>query len=251
MYRIFMNKKYISVLTEQIESEMHSHQLLQMFVAKEGHLNLTISRQHVCGSCIVIDSNIVHHVRKNDNVGFLMFIEPTCSIAKQFKHKFTECGYCVFQGSTVLNYLNDFKKSPTQKAYLKFIRNLFFLLDINLTQQTVYDHRVNQVIDLMDFGACSEYSVSLIANKLAISPSRLEHLFKGQTGMPLKSYLTMHRLINAYQFLFRGTSITEAALQSGFYSSSHFAMLNKKLTGVTARSILKDSEFLKVSFLNL
>lgn len=251
MYHIFMNEKYISVLTEQVESEIHSHQLLQIFVADEGDLSLTINGQHVSGSCIVIDSNVLHHVRKNDNVGFLMFIEPTCSIAKQFKRKFTKYGFSVFQGSKLLSCLNDFKKSPTQRAYLQFIRNLFFLSDINLNQQTAYDQRVKQVIHWMEFSDCSEYSVKPIANKLAISPSRLEHLFKEQTGMPLKSYLTMHRLINAYQLLFGGASITEAALQSGFDSSAHFAMLNKKLTGVTASSILKDSEFLKVCFLNL
>lgn len=97
----------------------------------------------------------------------------------------------------------------------------------------------------------SDYSVESVSSVLALSPSRLAHLFKEQTGMPLKSYLVMHRLMHAYSLLFQGKNITEAAMRSGFDSPSHLAMLNKKLTGVTASSILKNSEFLKAPFFNL
>jgi len=85
MYRIFMNEKYISVLPGRYISETHSHELLQMFITCEEKFCLKINERAVEGNCIVIDGNTPHHVTENDPVDFLMFIEPTCSVASQFR----------------------------------------------------------------------------------------------------------------------------------------------------------------------
>jgi AraC-like DNA-binding protein len=124
-------------------------------------------------------------------------------------------------------------------------------LNIDDSQRVTCDTRIVQMTKMVESFRLSDYSVESVSSLLSLSPSRLAHLFKEQTGMPLKSYLVMHRLMHAYSLLFQGKNITEAAMQSGFDSSSHLAMLNKKLTGVTASSILKNSEFLKAPFFNL
>lgn len=251
MYRIFMNEKYISVLPNRYVSEMHSHELLQMFMTCEEKLSLKINEETVEGNCIVIDGNTSHHVTKNDPVDFLMFIEPTCSAAIQFRRYFSGKHYIAYQKKQLQNQLECFQRDPTQETYQTFLQGLFFTLNIDFHRQVTCDSRIVQLTQMMESYRTFDYSVESISSRLVLSPSRLAHLFKEQTGMPLKSYLVMHRLIYAYSLLFQGKNITEAAIQSGFDSSSHFAMLNKKLTGVTASSILKNSEFLKASFFNL
>ena len=62
----------------------------------------------------------------------------------------------------------------------------------------------------------------------------------------LKNYLTLHQLERAFQDLLAGKRITEAALNAGFDSPSHFASTVKRMMGLPARSTIKDSEFLKV-----
>ena len=47
-------------------------------------------------------------------------------------------------------------------------------------------------------------------------------------------------------YLLENDDITDAALKSGFDSPSHFAYTSKKLTGMSAKNIRKDSVFLKV-----
>ncbi|EEH97983.1 hypothetical protein PMY38_10705 [Clostridium tertium] len=42
------------------------------------------------------------------------------------------------------------------------------------------------------------------------------------------------------------TMLIDATLKSGFDSPSHFAYTSKKLTGMSAKNIRKDSVFLKV-----
>ena len=78
------------------------------------------------------------------------------------------------------------------------------------------------------------------------SASRLSELFSGQVGITLKKYLTLHQLERAFQDLLAGKWITEAALNAGFDSPSHFASTVKRMMGLPARSTVKDSEFLKV-----
>jgi methylphosphotriester-DNA--protein-cysteine methyltransferase len=65
-------------------------------------------------------------------------------------------------------------------------------------------------------------------------------------GIPLKSYLTLHQLEKAYQDILNGNSITDAAMNAGFDSPSHFAATVKRLMGLPTRRALKDSRFLKV-----
>ncbi|MDZ7548901.1 helix-turn-helix transcriptional regulator, partial [Clostridium perfringens] len=83
------------------------------------------------------------------------------------------------------------------------------------------------------------------------SESRISHLFKKQIGIPLKSYIVLCNLKKAYIYLLDNGSITDAAMKAGFDSPSHFAYTSKKLTGMSAKNIRKDSVFLKVPHLKI
>ena len=93
---------------------------------------------------------------------------------------------------------------------------------------------------------CMDHSVEKYAEELCVSTSRFSHLFSEQVGVSLKSYLTLHQLEKAYQEILGGSSITEAAMNAGFDSPSHFAATVKRLMGLPTRKALKDSRFLKV-----
>lgn len=87
---------------------------------------------------------------------------------------------------------------------------------------------------------------SYLADNVFLSSSRLSHLFKEQTGIPLKSYIILHQMERAFDELFAGRNITEASMIADFDSPSHFASTVKKMMGMTVSLSLKDSEFLKV-----
>ena len=64
--------------------------------------------------------------------------------------------------------------------------------------------------------------------------------------MPLKSYIMLHQVERAFIKLLCGKNITEAALEAGFDSSSHFSATVKRMMGIPASLSTKDSVFLKV-----
>lgn len=60
----------------------------------------------------------------------------------------------------------------------------------------------------------------------------------------------MDKLQKAFYLILHGMDITTAALEAGFDSPSHLAATSKRLLGMSAREIKKDSVFLKVSYIS-
>lgn len=75
------------------------------------------------------------------------------------------------------------------------------------------------------------------AEFVCLSESRFSHLFREETGVAFSGYLLMQKMFYAYMQIAEGRSITEAAVAAGFSTPSHFATVNKKMFGITARDL--------------
>jgi len=76
-----------------------------------------------------------------------------------------------------------------------------------------------------------------LAESVALSGSRLRHLFKRETGVPLCRYRVWGRLRRAIQQLGAGASPTDAALQAGFTDAAHFNHAFKANFGVSPAAL--------------
>ncbi|WP_372238253.1 helix-turn-helix domain-containing protein [Paenibacillus sp. FSL R7-0273] len=124
------------------------------------------------------------------------------------------------------------------------------LFGLDNVQTGISDTRIQDLITLIRDCRDSEHSVGEFANQLGLSGSRLSHLFKENTGTSLSGYIVLHKLQKAVYLIFNGAPITEAAMEAGFDSPSHFAATSKRMLGMSAREIRRDSVFLKVSCLH-
>jgi AraC family transcriptional regulator of arabinose operon len=95
------------------------------------------------------------------------------------------------------------------------------------------DRRIILVVSRIesDPGTCRPAELAQLVH---LSPSRLRHLFKNETGTTLSHYLKAVRLRQA-EVLLRTTflSIKEIVIQLGMTSSSNFARAFKKTYGVS------------------
>ncbi len=126
---------------------------------------------------------------------------------------------------------------------------IHFTMLINPTTQLGRTMRVHFLNEKPYYILCEDIAVELqkrLTSAISRGESRLSHLFKEETGIPLKSYIVLHKLLRAYENIFDGESITAAAIAAGFDSAAHLAFTNKKMTGMSARGIMKESRFLKV-----
>ncbi|MCI0354202.1 MAG: helix-turn-helix domain-containing protein, partial [Acidobacteria bacterium] len=83
-----------------------------------------------------------------------------------------------------------------------------------------------------------------MAAAAGLSPSRLQHLFLAETGVPLRRFRQWVRFRWMLGRIAAGASLTTAALDAGFANSSHFSHSFKAMFGVSAASVLGPSTVL-------
>lgn len=103
------------------------------------------------------------------------------------------------------------------------------------------DCRITEAIRLIEKSESIERDAyDTIPRTLCLSKSRFLHLFKEEIGIDFKNYLLLKKLEKTCRCVIeKGMSITDAAILAGFSSSSHFATACKKYCGISFTDFLK------------
>lgn len=94
------------------------------------------------------------------------------------------------------------------------------------------DPRVRQALAALHASPGRGVPLAVLADRVALSASRLGMLFRRDTGLPLRRYLLWLRLVDAVQALSDGISLTEAAHRSGFSDSAHLSRTFRRMFGM-------------------
>ncbi|OJV63357.1 MAG: AraC family transcriptional regulator [Clostridiales bacterium 38-18] len=250
MNDIFKFEQSYGAITNQIRAEQHKHWLLQLFIGGNEKLKIKVLDKQINCNAILVNANVPHEFYSSDSIHFTMLIDPTSQLGRAMRKFFLKRDAYYLVSERVATEFRDLLARGSQKENTADYSLL--LLRINeyfiLSQGLEYDLRVEKVLKWINDCDCDAtyHQVQSIAHELTLSESRLSHLFRQETGLTLKGYILLHKMHKTYQLIFQGKSITDAAIASGFDSSSHFSAANKKLTGMSARDIISDSRFLKV-----
>lgn len=249
--KLFGAHDHLLALTDAVDADLHKHSFIQVSISLESPFEIEVDEK--CFSCkgIVIDSNISHCLNGRHNQLLFLLIDSTSCLAASFKKRIGGHHIYIFPDE-MLNEITAFVKDSygsidDNTCYAHFLAQLLWLLDIEYVDSEPADQRIIEVISLLKDCDGSEHSIDILASQVNLSNSRLSHLFKENTGITLSGYLVLHKLQKAIYLIFNGISITKAALSAGFDSPSHFAATSKRLLGMSAKEISKDSVFLKVS----
>jgi len=112
---------------------------------------------------------------------------------------------------------------------------LLDLLEIHHEKQG--DERVRRGIQRLVSDPAADHSLAALAADANLSESRYLHLFKQATGVPLRRYRQWIRMGAAVRAMARGQSLTEAALDAGFSSSSHFSAAFREMFGMAPSAL--------------
>lgn len=249
MNKIYWDRDKISIITDQIESVPHKHWTMQLFLSIEKNLEIGVEDNKISCRCIIINYDILHSFSTGNNIYFTMIIEPASSLAIQLEERMGGMKYYIFNNQDIKyiqNLLFCLIDSDGLREYREFMIQLYKFLGVK-EQAKIYDDRVKDLLYEIERCNCDTHPIASFADKVALSPSRLSHLFKEQVGMPLKSYIQFHQMQRAFLALLNGKSITESAMIAGFDTPSHFATVTKKMMGMSASISVKNSVFLKVT----
>jgi AraC family transcriptional regulator, arabinose operon regulatory protein len=95
-----------------------------------------------------------------------------------------------------------------------------------------FDPRIEAVLGVLNQRFRERFTLAELAHSVALSPSRLAHLFKAQTGISVIEFLLDLRLRQAARLLeFSGLSVGEIAHEVGFQSPFYFSRQFKRYFG--------------------
>ena len=249
MNHIYWDIGQISMLTDNLGASTHSHGMIQFFLALDNRPDIKVGRNKLeKPACLFVQKNVKHSVKFHDGIIFTSVIEPASDMGAFLDALMKDSDYYPVEdeiAEKLADYARPMINSYDKESYIRFRDQMYLSLGFKPAKRQL-DERIIDFLNKLDDCTCFDHSIDKYAEELYISPSRLSHLFSEQVGISLKSYLTLHQLKKAYQDILNGNSITDAAMNAGFDSPSHFAATVKRLMGLPTRKSLKDSRFLKV-----
>lgn len=90
-------------------------------------------------------------------------------------------------------------------------------------------------------------SLAELGRRVGLSPDRLRHLFKRDTGLTLRRYRRWARLVRSLDALQRGHSVTDAAVTARFADAAHLSRVFRESFTFSPRVFLRDSRFVQAS----
>jgi AraC-like DNA-binding protein len=99
------------------------------------------------------------------------------------------------------------------------------------------ERRIARIGDLLRADLGRNRSIGELAAAVRLSPDRLQHLFLAEVGVPLRRFRMWLRFRHTLEAVAAGATITRAALDAGFASSSHFSHAFRATFGVAASRV--------------
>lgn len=93
------------------------------------------------------------------------------------------------------------------------------------------DPRIARAVALLASTSEDGAGVGHMAGQAGLSPSRFQHLFTREVGVPFRRFRTWQRLRRAIGEIAAGHSFTEAAHRAGFFDQAHFARAFRQAFG--------------------
>jgi len=246
---LYGGDEHLLAIAPMIDATSHKHTFLQLTLGLEQPVRMGIDDESISGQGFVLGSNVSHSLSGGP---VLILLADRASVLGDMLRR-----YAAGQSIRMLDVDDAIEAGRYAAAhypnvrgpedYRRFLIELLRRLGFSYEMPRLMDARIVATLERLSQCRHSEHPIDELALAAGLSSSRLSHLFKEQTGIALGSYLVLHKLQKAYYSIFDGINITDAAMAAGFDSPSHFAAASRRLLGMSAADIRKDSVFLKVS----
>lgn len=118
---------------------------------------------------------------------------------------------------------------------------------VRLIAETISDERyklsadIQQIADKIAEKSSKIYSLDQLSEDVYISKYHLIRKFKSKIGLTPHQFMIQVRVRNAQKELADGGRLIDAAIDNGFYDSSHFDKCFEKIVGISPSEYLKKS----------
>ena len=243
MTKIYELQNHILIHTGYRDPGVHRHMAAHVIVSTHGKICVSADgEEHSC-SGVMIPSGVSHSVDTYGSPALVFLFDSTTNAAKQIQKVQT---ICEEYATEIVCVFAEFEKNNSRQTYDKIESHVLRLLGIHNTASCVADERIVSAMKYIREKGREKITCRETAEAVFLSESRFSHLFRKEVGMTFTAYLIYQRLINVYAGIFQGKNVTEAAIDAGFASSSHFADVNRRVFGISVSDIARDFEYQKI-----
>ena len=240
-------------LTRGISMPVHKHHALQLTLSTNQPFDAWVGKYQYNGRGLLIGSGQSHSTPATDEVLINFLIEPESEAGRHLDQFIGRRSYVslpdvfVDQFAPLLGGLIVTEQLPREQI-LDIYHQLIPAV-IGATDEVLdLDPRIEESIQRMVALPKKRVSARKLASSVALSESRLLHLFKTETGTTLRAYLLWLRLGQALKLFWTGASLTDAAHAAGFADAAHLSRTSRQVFGAPLSAFSKNDQTLQVYF---
>ena len=218
---------------------LHAHHALQVCIGMSGRFRLRSGAaapwRAYRGAVVLSDQS--HQL---DGQGYrvaLLYLDPESRLARRIAQLQARGGIFAVRKATVESLRSRLSGLIEAEPTARLCEELLEALVRKDNVLAPLDGRVASAVELLRAAPGRRMPIAELAPAVGLSPSRLAHLFRAHTGLPVRRYLLWLRLGDALQQLTHGVSLTTAAHAAGFADSAHFSRTFRAMLGITPSSL--------------
>ncbi len=239
MTDILFEYDHILIRSEYRTPDIHKHLAAHMVFGIKGELTCVVNEDSFKCRGAFIASDVEHTIYAETGDMLLFLLDTTSEMARTVEESFLHGNaFSMIDPTTVdimadiwENCVNDLKEADSR---------LLEACGIEKSVNQVADERVQKVLSFLENSDTIPTDImKRLCSEVCLSESRLSHLFKGQKGIALGRYLVLEKMKKGYLHYCNTGNITEAAMNAGFDSPSHFAATCKRMFGISFSEFIK------------
>jgi AraC-like DNA-binding protein len=227
------------------DTEFHSHHAIQISIGMEKNFIVEADSGKTSSRFMILNSNFKHRLSGEQGIQVLLLVEPESEFGAAVL-KLLDNRHFIANDAKDLAESVDFILQSKEMSISKIIILIFKYLGITVQSHNEMDERISRVISIINDTMEKKISVKELSDHVNLSESRLQHLFKKNTGISIKYFLLWKRIIDGINIITSGKDFTFSSYEAGFSDSAHMSRAFKDMFGIKLSDIFKDSRSVQV-----
>jgi AraC-like DNA-binding protein len=228
----------------------HTHHAIQIVISLDLPVGIAgEGEEWRYGRGIVVPPDVTHRYDANGSTGAMMFVDPESLEGVWLQATIGERIAIVPEARLVAatEEIRTFVERPLESMELgALIRHCVASLCAGAPPARRLDERVTGVLQWIRQSDDLRISLEEAAERVFLSPSRLQHLFKQQVGLPFRRYALWRKLTRAVVAIGRERSLTAAAQAGDFADAAHLTRTFQQMFGLPP-SVMMRGEFFVIA----
>lgn len=236
---------FLLIASSEIVVPAHSHHAIQVVITMRGEAGIAEKgKEWQSARGIIVPPNIVHSYAGQGSYGAMLFVDPD-SIEGTWLRSTIANRITIVPESRVMpaaEALRTFCERPLESMDVgALVRYIVESLCAGVPPARRPDPRITKVLDMISSSDDLRLSLERIAASVFLSPSRFQHLFKQQVGLPFRRYILWRKVTRAMMSIARERTLSAAAQASDFADAAHLTRTFRQMFGLPP-SVLMQGE---------